>query len=194
MKLRPVVQPDLRPTGAPRAAVRQPRGALFLAVLRTTDHKTIGKLYLCTSFGFFFLAGAMAMLMRAELARPGRQFLSQEQYNELFTIHGTVMLLLFATPLAFAFANLVLPLQIGSPDVAFPRLNALSYWLFLFGGLIVVGGLLTPDGASWRRAGPRRSAGTRTRRSPRRPTRRASALTCGSWAWRCPVSAPSSAR
>ena len=148
MKLRPVVQPDLRPTGAPRAAVRQPRGALFLAVLRTTDHKTIGKLYLCTSFGFFFLAGAMAMLMRAELARPGRQFLSQEQYNELFTIHGTVMLLLFATPLAFAFANLVLPLQIGSPDVAFPRLNALSYWLFLFGGLIVVGGLLTPDGAS----------------------------------------------
>jgi cytochrome c oxidase subunit I len=90
----------------------------------------------------------MAMLMRAELARPGRQLLSQEQYNELVTIHGTVMLLLFATPLAFAFANLVLPLQIGSPDVAFPRLNALSYWLFLFGGLIVVGGLLTPDGAS----------------------------------------------
>jgi cytochrome c oxidase subunit I len=148
MTTRPATQPVLRPTGAPRAALRHPRGSQFLAVLRTTDHKTIGKLYLVTSFGFFFLAGAMAMLMRAELARPGRQLLSQEQYNELVTIHGTVMLLLFATPLAFAFANLVLPLQIGSPDVAFPRLNALSYWLFLFGGLIVVGGLLTPDGAS----------------------------------------------
>ena len=77
----------------------------------------------------------MAMLMRGELARPGLQFLSPEQYNQLFTMHGTVMLLLFATPLFFAFANLIMPLQIGAPDVAFPRLNAFSYWLFLFGGL-----------------------------------------------------------
>jgi cytochrome c oxidase subunit 1 len=148
MTTTPRARPALRPVGTPRAGIRHPRGAHFLAVLRTTDHKTIGRLYLVTSFAFFFLAGGMAMLMRAELARPGRQFLSQEQYNELVTIHGTVMLLLFATPLAFAFANLVLPLQIGSPDVAFPRLNALSYWLFLFGGLVVVGGFLTPGGAS----------------------------------------------
>jgi cytochrome c oxidase subunit 1 len=141
-------RPALRPGATPRAGIRHSRGAKFLSLLRTTDHKTIGRLYLVTSFGFFFLAGAMAMLMRAELARPGRQFLSQEQYNQLFTMHGTIMLLLFATPLAFAFANLVLPLQIGSPDVAFPRLNALSYWLFLVGGLIVLSGFLTPNGAA----------------------------------------------
>jgi cytochrome c oxidase subunit 1 len=127
---------------------RSPHGSWFLALLHTTDPKMIGRLYLTTTFGFFLLAGAMAMAMRAELARPGMQFLSVEQYNQLFTIHGTVMLLLFATPLVFAFANFVVPLQIGSPDVAFPRLNALSYWLFLFGGLMVVSGFATPNGAA----------------------------------------------
>jgi cytochrome c oxidase subunit 1 len=124
------------------------KGSVFLSVLRTTDHKVIGRLYLVTSFGFFLAGGVMALLMRAELARPGLQFLSQEQYNQLFTMHGTVMLLLFATPLLFAFANLVLPLQIGSPDVSFPRLNAFSYWLFLFGGLTVMAGFVTPGGAA----------------------------------------------
>ena len=83
-----------------------------------------------------------------ELARPGLQFLSPEQYNQLFTMHGTVMLLMFATPLFFAFGNLVMPLQIGAPDVAFPRLNALSFWLFLFGSTIAMSGFLTPGGAS----------------------------------------------
>jgi cytochrome c oxidase subunit I len=124
------------------------KGSLFLSLLRTTDHKMIGQLYLVTSFVFFLAGGIMALLMRAELARPGLQALSTEQYNQLFTIHGTVMLLLFATPMVFAFANLVLPLQIGSPDVAFPRLNALSYWLFLFGALTVMAGFLTPGGAA----------------------------------------------
>jgi cytochrome c oxidase subunit 1 len=124
------------------------RGGRLLGLLRTTDHKVIGLMYLITAFAFFMAAGLMAMLMRGELARPGLQFLSPEQYNELFTVHGTLMLLLFATPLAFAFANLVLPLQIGAPDVAFPRLNAFSYWLFLFGGLLVVSGFLTPGGAA----------------------------------------------
>jgi cytochrome c oxidase subunit 1 len=123
------------------------KGSLLLSLLRTTDHKVIGQMYLVTSFGFFFAGGLMALLMRAELARPGMQFLSLEQYNQLFTMHGTIMLLLFATPLVFAFANLVLPLQIGSPDVSFPRLNALSYWLFLFGGLIVMASFVTPGGA-----------------------------------------------
>jgi cytochrome c oxidase subunit 1 len=98
--------------------------------------------------GFFFIGGAMAMLMRGELAQPGLQFLSTEEYNQLFTMHGTIMLLLYATPMVFAFANLVLPLQIGAPDVAFPRLNAFSYWLFLFGGLMVLSGFLTPGGAA----------------------------------------------
>jgi cytochrome c oxidase subunit 1 len=117
-------------------------------LLRTTDHKVIGMLYLVTSMAFFMVGGGMAMLMRAELARPGLQFLSNEQYNQLFTMHGTIMLLLYATPILFAFANLVLPLQIGSPDVAFPRLNAFSYWLFLFGGCMVLSGFLTPGGAA----------------------------------------------
>ncbi len=140
---------------APQPIVTRPRpvrptvkGSRLLGLLQTTDHKVIGMLYLVTSMAFFFIGGAMAMLMRGELARPGLQFLSNEQYNQLFTMHGTIMLLLYATPILFAFANLVLPLQIGSPDVAFPRLNAFSYWAFLFGGLIVISGFLTPGGAA----------------------------------------------
>jgi cytochrome c oxidase subunit 1 len=124
------------------------RGSLFLELLRTTDHKLIGKMYLVTSFVFFLVGGLMALLMRGELARPGLQFLSLEQYNQLFTMHGTIMLLFFATPMVFAFANLVLPLQIGAPDVSFPRLNAFSYWLFLFGGLTAMAGFATPGGAA----------------------------------------------
>ncbi|GAA3673925.1 cytochrome c oxidase subunit 1 [Lentzea atacamensis] len=124
------------------------KGSFLLRMFRTTDHKQIGIMYLVTSFAFFMVGGAMAMLMRTELARPGMQFLSQEQFNQLFTMHGTVMLLLYATPIVFGFANFVLPLQIGSPDVAFPRLNAFSYWLYLFGGLIVMAGFITPGGAA----------------------------------------------
>jgi cytochrome c oxidase subunit I len=124
------------------------RGSMLLNVIGTTDHKLIGKMYLVTSFVFFLAGGFMALLMRAELARPGMQFLSLEQYNQLFTMHGTIMLLFFATPMVFAFANLVLPLQIGAPDVSFPRLNAFSYWLFLFGGLTAMAGFATPGGAA----------------------------------------------
>jgi cytochrome c oxidase subunit 1 len=75
------------------------------------------------------------------------QFLSPEQYNQLFTMHGTIMMLLFATPLVFGFANFLVPLQIGAPDVAFPRLNSLAYWLYLLGGLLVLGGFIAPNGA-----------------------------------------------
>ncbi|SFK50230.1 cytochrome c oxidase subunit I [Geodermatophilus ruber] len=138
---------------APQPIVSRPsdlpppeKGSWFTARLRTTDHKQIGLMYLVASFAFFFAGGVMALLMRAELGQPGLQFLSPEQYNQLFTMHGTVMLLLFATPLFFAFGNLVMPLQIGSPDVAFPRLNALSFWLFLFGGTIVMSSFVTPGG------------------------------------------------
>ena len=140
---------------APQPIATRPRptritvkGSTLLGLFHTTDHKVIGMLYLVTSMAFFFIGGSMAMLMRGELATPGLQFLSNEQYNQLFTMHGTIMLLLYATPILFAFANLVLPLQIGSPDVAFPRLNAFSYWLFLFGGLMVLSGFLTPGGAA----------------------------------------------
>ncbi len=90
----------------------------------------------------------MAMVIRAELAQPGQQIVDDEVYNQLFTMHGTIMLLLFATPLFVGFANCIMPLQIGAPDVAFPRLNMFSYWLFLFGGLITVSGFLVPGGAA----------------------------------------------
>jgi len=86
--------------------------------------------------------------MRAELAEPGSQIVGEETYNQLFTMHGTIMLLLFATPLFVGFANEIMPLQIGAPDVAFPRLNMLSYWLFLFGGLIASLGFVVPGGAA----------------------------------------------
>src|SRR3712207_4928487 len=105
-------------------------------------------MYLATSFAWFVIGGLMAMLMRGELAQPGLQFLSPEQYNQLVTMHGTVMLLFFATPLFFAFSNLIMPLQIGAPDVAFPRLNSFSYWLFLFGSTLAVSGFFTPGGAA----------------------------------------------
>src|SRR4051794_10286320 len=121
---------------------------MFSQVLRTTDPKVIGRMYLVTSLMFFALGGVMALLMRIELARPGMQFLSKEQYNQLFTMHGTIMLLFFATPIVFAFANLVVPLQIGAPDVAFPRLNAFSYWLYLFGAITANIGFFTPNGAA----------------------------------------------
>jgi cytochrome c oxidase subunit I len=125
-----------------------PKGNLVYKLVTTTDHKLIGIMYIVTSVGFFMAAGLMALLMRAELAEPRLQFLSNEQYNQLFTVHGTIMLLLYATPIAFGFANIALPLQIGAPDVAFPRLNAFSYWMFLFGGLIVLSGFIVPGGAA----------------------------------------------
>ncbi|HEV7908314.1 MAG TPA: cbb3-type cytochrome c oxidase subunit I, partial [Pseudonocardiaceae bacterium] len=98
----------LKPTPVithPGAARRRPKGAVLLSLLRTTDPKQIGILYLVTAFVFFMVGGVMALLMRAELARPGMQFLSNEQYNQLFTMHGTLMLLLYATPILFGFAN-----------------------------------------------------------------------------------------
>ncbi|WP_417159225.1 cytochrome c oxidase subunit I, partial [Streptomyces gilvifuscus] len=116
--------------------------------LTTTDHKKIGTMYLVTAFVFFLVGGVMALLMRAELARPGLQIMSQEQFNQAFTMHGSIMLLMFAMPLFTGFANWIMPLQIGAPDVAFPRLNMLAYWLFLFGSSIAAFGFLTPGGAA----------------------------------------------
>ena len=124
------------------------KGNKVVGWMTSTDHKVIGNLYMVTSFAFFAVAGLMALIIRAELARPGLQFVSNEQYNQLFTMHGTLMLFLFATSLFAGFANAIMPLQIGSPDVAFPRLNMISYWLYLFGGIIVMLGFLTPGGAA----------------------------------------------
>ncbi|MGW7446338.1 aa3-type cytochrome oxidase subunit I [Kitasatospora sp. NPDC054795] len=128
-----------------RARVRQ--GSRLLRWLFTTDHKVIGNLYLATAFGFFLVGGVLALLMRAQLMGPDTGLLSNERYNQLFTMHGTIMLLLFATPTFAGFANAIMPLQIGSPDVAFPRLNAFTYWAFLLGGLMVLSGFLTTGGA-----------------------------------------------
>jgi cytochrome c oxidase subunit 1 len=112
----------------------------------TTDHKVIGKSYIATSFAFFCLAGVLALLLRTQLAEPNNGFLNQQDYNQIFTLHGTVMMFLFATPFGFGLANYFIPLHVGAPDMAFPRLNALSYWMFLGGGLIVVSGFLTAGG------------------------------------------------
>src|SRR4051795_3175054 len=128
------------------AAQRRPLGEAVVRILTTTDHKLIGHMYLVTSFAFFLIAGVMALVIRAELAEPGLQIVNEEVYNQLFTMHGTIMLLLFATPLFVGFANEIMPIQIGAPDVAFPRLNMFSYWLFLFGGLIASSGFLSPRG------------------------------------------------
>ncbi|HEY9494792.1 MAG TPA: cbb3-type cytochrome c oxidase subunit I, partial [Intrasporangium sp.] len=122
---------------------------MLYRVLTTTDHKVIGNLYFATTFAFFLFGGVLALLIRAELVSPGLQVVdTKEQFNQLFTMHGTIMLLLFATPLFAAFTNAIMPLQIGAPDVAFPRLNMFAYWLYLFGGLITVAGFLTPQGAA----------------------------------------------
>ncbi|OZF42184.1 cytochrome ubiquinol oxidase subunit I, partial [Rhodococcus sp. 14-2470-1b] len=116
----PPAEPAVRPY-PPRGARK---GSFLHTMVTTTDPKVIGLMYLVTSFGFFLVGGLMALIMRSELAVPGMQFLSNEQYNQLFTMHGTIMLLLYATPIVFGFGNYILPLQIGAPDVAFPRLNA----------------------------------------------------------------------
>ena len=124
------------------------KGRAIVGWLTTTDHKRIGHLYLITTFVWFLFGGLLALIMRAELARPGLQFVSVEQYNQLFTMHGTIMLLMFATPLFVGFANVIMPLQIGAADVAFPRMNMLSYWLYIFGAVMATAGFLTPCGAA----------------------------------------------
>ncbi|WP_084528539.1 aa3-type cytochrome oxidase subunit I [Nocardia crassostreae] len=125
-----------------------PKGSYLWKAITTTDPKMLGNMYLFTAMTFFLIGGLMALLMRVELARPGLQMLSPEQFNQLFTMHGTIMLLFYATPIVFGFANAVLPLQIGAPDVAFPRLNAFSYWLYLFGATMATAGFITPGGAA----------------------------------------------
>ena len=132
-----------------RATHRLAPGSTVVKWITTTDHKVIGNLYFITSFIWFLLGGAMALVIRAELLEPGLQLVDNpDQFNQLFTMHGTIMLLLFATPLFAGFANALMPLQIGAPDVSFPRLNMFAYWLYLFGGLIAAAGFLTPGGAA----------------------------------------------
>lgn len=106
--------------------------------LFTTNHKDIGILYLVTSIYFFFMAGTLALLMRVQLFSPQGTFLSSASYNQAVTVHGLIMILWFLSPFAFSFANYFVPLQIGARDLAFPRLNALSYWFYLFSGILML--------------------------------------------------------
>ena len=108
-----------------------------LSWLTTVDHKKIGILYGYTAFFFFILGGVEALLIRLQLATPNGQLLSADLYNQLFTTHGITMIFLVVMPMGAAFFNYIMPLQIGARDVAFPRLNALSYWVFLFGGIFI---------------------------------------------------------
>ncbi|QNE33944.1 aa3-type cytochrome oxidase subunit I [Leifsonia shinshuensis] len=125
------------------------KGNILVNYITSTDHKTIGYMYLISSFIYFLIGGVMALIIRAQLFEPGLEVVqTKEQYNQLFTMHGTIMLLMFATPLFAGFVNVLMPLQIGAPDVAFPRLNALAYWFYSFGSLIAVAGFLTPQGAA----------------------------------------------
>ena len=111
-----------------------------------TDHKVIGVQYVCLSFFFMFIGGLLAMLVRAELAAPGRQFVDANTYNGLFSAHASILIFLFIIPVFAGMANYVLPLMIGAPDMAFPRLNALSFWMLPAAGVMLMLGFLAPGG------------------------------------------------
>ena len=144
----PPASPPDRPEAVDQRepAEREPTG--LLAWLTSTDHKRIGVSYMVTAFTFYLFGGVLALVVRSELAEPGQQIVGRGTYNELFTMHGSIMLLLFAGPFAFGLANYIVPLQIGARDMAFPRLNLLSYWVYLGGGLVMVSGFLTAEGAA----------------------------------------------
>ncbi|HEX5368013.1 MAG TPA: cytochrome c oxidase subunit I [Dehalococcoidia bacterium] len=122
----------------------------FLALkLEAVDHKKIGFRYMVTAFSFFLASGLLAMLMRAQLFSPNEHLLTAAQYDQLFTMHGTTMIFFFATPMLFGFGNYFVPLMIGARDMAYPRLNAFGYWVFLFAGIFIYSSFLVgspPDG------------------------------------------------
>ncbi|MDP9246073.1 MAG: cytochrome c oxidase subunit I [Chloroflexota bacterium] len=130
--------------------VTRPRYTGILEWVTTVDHKKIGVLYLWTTFFFFITGGLLALAVRAQLATPDGTVLSAEAYNGAFTMHGTTMIFLFVVPVWTGFANFIIPLQIGARDMAFPKLNALSYWLLLSGGIILYAALLVgPPSSGW---------------------------------------------
>jgi len=126
------------PAERPRGLLRRPTATTgFWSWFTTVDHKKIGILYGITAFAFFIIGGSEALLIRLQLAQPDQDILSASVYNEMFTMHGITMVFLVVMPLSAAFFNYLIPLMIGARDVAFPRLNAYSYWAFLFGGLFI---------------------------------------------------------
>jgi cytochrome c oxidase subunit 1 len=135
---------DLPLPALPEAHRDEPSG--LVDYLTTVDHKKIGILYIFTSFSIFLAGGVLALLVRAELAEPGLQTMGLNTYNQVFTMHGTLMIFLFAAQVSTGLANYIVPLQIGAADVAFPRANAMSYWLYLFGALIVLSSFFVAGG------------------------------------------------
>src|SRR5262245_14396800 len=131
------------------AVWRDPPG--LLGFLKTVDHKRIGLRYIYTAFAFFFVSGAFALVMRLQLAGADMGILGPEAYNEFFTMHGTTMIFLFNTPVLAGFGNYLLPMQLGTRDMAFPRLNAFSYWIFLLAGLFIYASFLVgaPPNGGW---------------------------------------------
>jgi cytochrome c oxidase subunit I len=126
------------------------RRASWIDWVTTTDHKKIGILYLCTTAFFFLVGGVEALLMRIQLGTPDNTFLDPQTYNALFTLHGTTMIFMVVVPVAAAFANYLVPLMIGARDMAFPRLNMLSWWLLVFGGVTLYASIFfSPPEAGW---------------------------------------------
>src|SRR2546423_10278585 len=113
------------------------RGTALIERLSSVAHKWVGRRYLVTAFVFLCLAGLSAVAMRMQLARPEAKLLGPDLYNQLFTMHGTTMMFLFAVPVMEAFAVYLVPLMVGTRNIAFPRLNAFSYWVYLFGGIML---------------------------------------------------------
>ena len=126
----PPARPRLVPPDEPIRLLRRPTGYTkgIWGWITTVDHKKIGIMYGAASLFFFAIGGGEALLIRAQLAAPGQKLLSAALYNQVFTMHGTTMIFLFVMPLSAAFANYMIPIQIGARDVAFPRLNAFGYW------------------------------------------------------------------
>jgi cytochrome c oxidase subunit I len=124
------------------------RRGRFASWLTTVDHKRIGILYILTSLVFFAFGGVLAILMRAQLLTPGEHFLTKSSYNEVVTMHGTTMIFLVIVPIFAGFGNYLVPLMIGARDMAFPRLNALSYWFFLLGGIVLYLSFFAKGGAA----------------------------------------------
>src|SRR5690348_1918589 len=116
--------------------------------LTTVDHKRIGILYLWTALIFFAFGGLLALLIRTQLATPNETFVTGKSYNEVVTIHGTTMIFLVIVPILAGFGNYLVPLMIGARDMAFPRLNALSYWFYFLGGVVLMLSFFATDGAA----------------------------------------------
>src|SRR3954465_4537650 len=166
----------------------------------TTDHKRIGIMYLVLTFVFFMLGGTEALLIRLQLSQANNTLLTPQTYNELITMHGTTMVFLFVVPVMAGFANYFLPLMIGARDMAYPKLNALSFWLLVAGGLVFYGSIFfSPPECGWTcypppslsTSPPRGAAGPAIRPFRPRPTCRAAASTRGSSSSTSPASARS---